>query len=201
MLTGINHVNKEFCQMFNNLSINYADMQNGNTSFIPKLRYAHKSSYDYVEEDAEPIYPCIAIQDYTPTISDLGYIDMRKYFDGAISADGLRGYLSMRPLYMEFRYDVSIAAKGYVEHTAMKEYFLKNFVYGERFIFDSRLQGEDLVGDIVPYEVFITDIPRNDGVFETNYEFRLLAWVYVKDPEEVTLVKEIALNCSPMELQ
>jgi hypothetical protein len=129
------------------------------------------------------------------------YIDMRQYFDGAISADRLKGYLSMKPIYMEFRYDVSIAAKGYLEYTAMKDYFLKNFVYGERFIFDKRLSGEDTVGDIVPYEVFGTDITRTDGIFETNYEFRLLAWLHIKDSKEVDLVKEIILNCSPMSLK
>lgn len=197
MLTSINQVNREFFKLFDNLQIEYED---GNI-FVPKYRYARKSSYDYTEEDAEPIYPCIAVQDYAPTPSDRWYVDLRRYFDGEISEDKLKGYLTMKPIYMEFRYDVSIAAKSFLEHTAMKDYFLKHFVYGGSFLFDKRLSGDDAVGDVIPYEVFATDITRADGIFETNYEFRLLAWLYVKDSEEVALVKEIAVNCSPMALQ
>ena len=194
MLTSINQVNREFFKLFDNLEIQYED----GSIFIPKYRYAKKSSYDYSEEDCEPVYPCIAMQDYVPTPNNKWYIDLRRYFDGAVTADKLKGYLTSKPIYLEFRYDVSIAAKGYLEHTAMRDYFLKHFVYGERFIFDQHLSGEDLVGDIVPYEVFVTDISRTDGIFETNYEFRLSAWLHVKDPEEVDLVKKIVVNCQPM---
>ena len=68
-------------------------------------------------------------------------------------------------------------------------------MYGKRFVFDKRLTGEAEVGDIVPYRVQQTDIPRLDGVFETNYEFNLAVWIYAKTPEERTdIIKQIVLT-------
>lgn len=156
-------------------------------------RYAKKSSYDYVEEQSNQIYPCIAIQDFSPNPKKEWFIDMKAYFGGK-SLDGLTGYLYQRPIWMEFRYDVSIVAKSYNDFIAMQDYFMENFVYGKRFIFNSQLSGEDEVGDIVPYEVRGTDIPRTDGVFEKNYEFTCSVWLYPQKPEEVTLIQNIVIR-------
>lgn len=156
-------------------------------------RYAKKSSYDYAEEQSNQIYPCIAIQDFSPNPKKEWFIDMKAYFGGK-SLDGLTGYLYQRPIWMEFRYDVSIVAKGYNDFMSMQDYFMENFVYGKRFIFNSQLSGEDLVGDIVPYEVRETDIPRSDGVFEMNYEFTCSVWLYPQKPEEVDLIQNIVIR-------
>lgn len=191
MLTTIRQVNEEFFRKFYGLKIPIGD-----TEKHILCRYAKKSSYDYSEEQDNQIYPCIAIQDYTPVLKKEWYIDMYSYFGGK-SLDGLKGYLYKRPIWMEFRYDVSIASKSYIEFIAMQDYFVENFVYGKRFIFNSHLSGEDEVGDIVPYEIRETDIPRTDGVFEMNYEFTCSVWVYPQKPEEVDTIQYIILSAQP----
>lgn len=191
MLTSIRQVNEEFFRKFYGLK-----MTMGGEEKTILCRYARKSSKDYVEEQETQIYPCIAIQDYSPRIKDEWYVDMKSYFGGK-SLDGLTGYLYMRPIWMEFRYDVSIAAKSYNEYLVMQDYFMKNFVYGVRFIFNEQLGGDDLVGDIVPYTIRDNDIPRTDGVYETNYEFTCSVWLQPKTPKEVDLVQSIVIRCAP----
>ena len=98
---------------------------------------------------------------------------------------------------MEFRYDVSIVAKSYNDFISMQDYFMQNFVYGVRFLFNQKLDGENAVGDIVPYEVRETTIPRTDGLFEMNYEFTCSVWLYSQTPHEVALVQQIVVNALP----
>ena len=188
MLTSIRQVNEQFFRKFFGLTIPV-----GGVDKKILCRYARKSSYDYAEEQAQQIYPCIAIQDYVPIPKEEWYIDMHAYFGGK-SFDGLKGYLYQRPIWMEFKYDVSIVSKSYNEYMALQDYFMQNFVYGKRFIFNQHFEGEDAIGDIVPYEVRDTDIPRTDGVFETNYEFTCSVWLYPRKPEEVDLVQKIIIT-------
>lgn len=195
MLTTIRQVNEEFFKLFHGLKVPVGDSEKK----IPS-RYAKKSSLDYVEEQENQVYPCIAIQDFTPVPKKEWFIDMKAYFGGK-SLDGLKGYLYQKPIWMEFRYDVSIAAKSYNDFIALQDYFMENFVYGKRFMFNKQLTGEDEVGDVVPYTVRETDIPRTDGVFEMNYEFTMSVWLHVSKPEEVDLVQEIILRGSPTLLQ
>lgn len=190
MLTTIRQVNEEFFRKFYGLKM----VLGGVEKTIP-CKYARKSSYDYTEAD-DLVYPCIAIQDYTPSPKPEWSIDMHPYF-GGVSADGQKAYLYQKPIWMEFRYDVSIASKSYNDYMAMQDYFVRNFVYGKRFIFCQELDGEDTVGDIVPYTIRETDIPRNDGVFEMNYEFTCSVWLYPTEPEEVALIQKINVNGSP----
>lgn len=194
MLTTIRQVNEQFFRKFYGLK-----MQIGGAEKVVLCRYAKKSSYDYVEEQTNQIYPCIVIQDYTPTPKDEWYVDMHSYFGGK-SLNGLTGYLYQRPIWMEFRYDVSIVAKSYNDFISMQDYFMQNFVYGVRFLFNQKLDGENSVGDIVPYKVRETTIPRTDGLFEMNYEFTCSVWLYSQTPQEVALVQKIVVGAMPKKL-
>lgn len=188
MLTSIRQVNEQFFRKFFGLTIPV-----GGVDKKILCRYARKSSYDYTEEQSQQIYPCIAIQDYVPIPKEEWYIDMHAYFGGK-SFDGLKGYLYQRPIWMEFKYDVSIVSKSYNEYMALQDYFMQNFVYGKRFIFNQHFEGEEAIGDIVPYIVRDTDIPRTDGVFETNYEFTCSVWLYPRKPEEVDLIQKVIIT-------
>ena len=192
MLTSIRQVNEQFFRKFYGLKIPV-----GGVEKQILCRYARKSSYDYTEEQENQVYPCIAIQDYTPTPKEEWYIDMHQYFGGK-SFDGLTGYLYQRPIWMSFRYDVSIVSKSYNEFIAMQDYFTENFVYGKRFLFNQKFEGEMALGDVVPYKIRSTDVPRNDGCFEMNYEFTCSVWLYPVKPEEVELIQEIVINGEPM---
>lgn len=188
MLTTIRQVNEQFFRKFYGLKMNF-----GGTEKTVHCRYAKKSSYDYVEEQSQRLYPCIAIQDYTPIPKQEWFIDMRAYFGGK-SLDGLKGYLYQRPIWMEFKYDVSIVSKSYNEFIAMQDYFMEHFVYGKRFIFNQKLEGENAIGDIVPYTINQTDVPRTDGCQEMNYEFICSVWLYPVTPEEVDLIQNIVIT-------
>ena len=194
MLTTIRQVNEQFFRKFYGLK-----MQIGGAEKVVLCRYAKKSSYDYVEEQANQVYPCIVIQDYTPTPKNEWYVDTHSYFGGK-SLNGLTGYLYQRPIWMEFRYDVSIVSKSYNDFISMQDYFMQNFVYGVSFLFNQKLDGEDAVGDVVPYEVRETTIPRTDGLFEMNYEFTCSVWLYSQEPKEVELVQNIVVNAMPKKL-
>lgn len=191
MLTSIRQVNEEFFRKFYGLK-----MRLGGEEKTVLCRYAKKSSYDYSEEQENQTYPCIAILDYTPTPKREWYIDMHAYCGGK-SQDNLTAYLYLRPIWMEFRYDVSIVSKSYNEFVSMQDYFMEHFVYGKRFIFNKQLGGEDTVGDIVPYEIRETNIPRTDGVFETNYEFTCSVWLYPRKPKEVDIIQRVIVDGTP----
>lgn len=188
MLTSIKQVHEEFFKQFFRLKIPFkSGPQEVHT------RYARKSSYDYSEEQDNQIYPCIVIQDYTPELKEDWFIDMRQYF-GGLSSDGLKGYLYRKPVWMTFKYDVSIVSKSYLEFIAMQDYFLQHFVYGTGFIFDKKFAGDETVGDVVLYKIRETDIPRTDGLYEKNYEFTLFPWVYPQTPVEVETIQEIVIG-------
>ena len=184
MLTSIGQVNKEFFKKFFKLKID--------GEVIP-IRYARKSSYDYTEEWQNQQYPCIAIQDYIPTLDDRWYVDLREYFSG-LSMDKSKGKLYSRPVWLDFRYDVSIATKSYTDYQKLQDYFLTNFVSNTRFVFNKKIIDGNTIGDVIPYSVRQTDIPRMDVVFETNYEFTLNVWVYPKEPKEVETINKILLT-------
>lgn len=188
MLTRIKQVHSEFFKLFHNLQINLK----GVPTKVP-VRYAKKSSEDYTEEQDNQVYPCIAIQDYPPVPKDDWFIDMRPYF-GGLSSRGLKGFLYQRPIWMEFRYDVSVVSKSSIEFMDLQDYFLSHFVYRKQFLFNQKLTGDDAVGDVVPFSVRATDIPRTDGVHETNYEFTLSVWVYPVDAIEVDTITGVVLN-------
>ena len=188
MLTTIKQVNEQFFRKFYGLK-----MPIGGEDKKILCRYAKKSSYDYTEEQDNQVYPCIAIQDYTPVPKSEWYIDMHAYFGGK-SIDALKGYLYQRPIWMEFKYDVSIVSKSYNEFMAMQDYFMEHFMYGKRFLFNQHFEGEQAIGDIVPYTIRNTDVPRTDGCLEMNYEFTCSVWLHPTTPEEVDLIQYIVIN-------
>lgn len=181
MFTSIEQVNEQFFRRFFNLKIK----KNGHNVAVP-LRYARVSAEDYSEESAQ-VYPCIVIQDHAPIQKDGWYVDSREYI-GGVSMDGTTVEIVKKPLWYEFMYDVSIAAKSYSDIMALKAIFLNTFERDISFLFNKRLEGENAVGDVVPYTVRVNDIPRVDGVIETNYEFKLSVWLYSDDIKEVQTI-------------
>lgn len=187
MISSVLNVQDNFYRLFQGIEIGGSAVN---------CRYASKSSYDYTEEQEQQIYPCIAIQDYQPTPDHRHYIDLKKYH-GARNFDGTLIELVRQPMWMNFKFDVSIASKSYTEYQMLSDYFLQQFVSEQKFIFnkvDLTEINEGLVGDVVPYEIRTTDIPRSDGVFETNYEFTLFVWMQITKTEEADVVKQINVD-------
>jgi len=189
MFTTIEQVHEEFFKLF----FNYPLEIEGEPQSV-YFRYAKKSGLDYAEEDDNQSYPCIVIQDYSPELKDSWFVDLKKYL-GEYSEDGLKAYLYSRPVWMDFRYDVSICAKSYFEYKALQQSFLKQFQTQGRLILNKTDLGVDgEVGEVVPFKVIATDIPREDGVSETNYEFSLSVWVSPTTKEEVDVVTQVILG-------
>ena len=191
MIDSILNVHKNFFGLFQNITLQGKK--------IP-CRYARKSSADYSEEQSQQTYPCIAIQDYPPTLDDRGYVDLREY-QGSSNLLGNLIELVKRPMWMNFRFDVSIAAKHYFEYNGLQNYFYQKFLSRQQFVFNSTdlsdiNEGE--VGDVVPYTMSITDIPRNDGIFEANFEFTLYVWLQITDIREVAAIDKISVGVSTM---
>ena len=178
MITTISQVNEEFFKLFFGLSVT----KRGEQIVVP-CRYARKSAIDYSEEEENQTYPVIALQDHTPTLKSEWFVDMKTYL-GGVDMEGLKSYLFYRPLWMEFIFDVSIAATSYLDFVGLKDLMSRNFIHKEHLLFNQRLTGEDAVGDVIPFRVRTTDIPRTDGVMEVNYEFTLSVWVYTREGQE-----------------
>ena len=194
MFTSISQVNEEFFKQFHNLKI----VRDGRLVTVP-LRYAKKSAKDYVEADYES-YPCIVIQDHPPTIKREWFVDVRNYV-GGLSMDKLRTEITRNPIWFEIPYDVSTATTSYNENMALRDLFMRKFMTEISFLLNQKLTGEDAVGDVVPYEVMMNEIPRMDGVHETNYEFRLSAWIHLGEPKEVETITDIIVNLHQTDLK
>lgn len=190
MISSVLNVQENFFKLFSNLKITAKD---GSEMTLP-CRYARKSSTDYTEEQDQQIYPCIALQDYIPRPKDNYFIDLRKY-QGAINVDKTLVQLVRRPMWMEFKFDVSIVSKSYFEYQKMLDLFIQNFVTEQKFIFNSvALEYDGEVGDVVPYTISQTDIPRTDGCHESNFEFNLSVWMQITKVEEVDAIQSIEIN-------
>jgi hypothetical protein len=157
------------------------------------VRYARKSSGDYVEEQPQQVYPCVAIQDYTPTPREDWWIE-HKPFHRANSQDGKTAYLYYLPMWMQFRYDVSIAAKHYKEYCDLQQWFIKNVIGMDEITLESIVIGGVEVGEPIPIESRSQDVPRKDGVFETDYEVTFSVWLYAREPEGVAAVQDIVVR-------
>ena len=118
-----------------------------------------------------------------------------------MSTDNLTAYLYRRPIWMDFRYDVSIATKDYFQSQSLKNLFLSRFIAQPKFIFNKTVIDGDEVGDVVPYTIRTTDVPRTDGVLEVNYEFTLRAWLYVVEPREVDVVQQIVTDLIQVDVE
>lgn len=197
MLTSISQVNEEFFKLFSGIKIK--DHTTGSEISV-RSRFARKSAQDYVEEQENQVYPCIAIQDYQPTLAEDWWIDFKEYA-GGLSTDNLTAYLYRRPIWMDFRYDVSIATKDYFQSQSLKNLFLSRFIAQPKFIFNRTVIDGDEVGDVVPYTIRTTDVPRTDGVLEVNYEFTLRAWLYVVEPREVDVVQQIVTELIQVDVE
>ena len=198
MLYSIADVNEQFFAALQGITIHDAKTKTDKPVWV---RYAKESSGDYTEsKKPAQVYPCVVIADFTPRLHPDWYVDLHTYA-GGLSRDGLTAYIYRRPIRMEFHFDVSIATKSYFDYVALKDFFLTHFQANTRLLLNKRLEGELEVGDIVPYEVRATDIPRNDGVFETNYEFTLSPWVTPITPEQVQVIQELAISANPKDFQ
>lgn len=157
------------------------------------VRYARKSSHDYSEEQDAQIYPCVAIQEYFPVPKEDWWIEY-KGFHRATSVDGSTGYLYYLPLWMDFRYDMSVASKSYKDYVRIQQWFLENTIAEDEITLESFVVNGMETGEPISIETRVQDIPRTDGVYETNYEITFSIWLYARRPVGIDTVQDVVLR-------
>lgn len=159
------------------------------------VRYARKSSHDYSEEQDAQIYPCVAIQEYFPVPKEDWWIEY-KGFHRATSVDGSTGYLYYLPLWMDFRYDMSVASKSYKDYVRIQQWFLENTIAEDEITLESFVVNGMETGEPISIVTRAQDVPRTDGVYETNYEITFSVWLYTRRPVGFETVQEIVISIS-----
>lgn len=167
------------------------------------IRYARKSKLSLAEGFSES-YPQSSIWDYFPEIDTAWAQNFQQYVDGFhdFSVPPLvagqpnlpaKAYLFEEPIRLLFRYDFTFYVNSPMARFSIADYMMKRFSPKGQFILNSvNVPGAnsttDTVGDVAGYNMLPTEVQRNDGIFEMNYEFTSKLMVLVKDPVEVDLI-------------
>ena len=126
-------------------------------------------------------YPCLIIQDFTPEIDKMR-IYGKDFVEGFIDAvSGKREYITL-PVPMIARFQVSAVSRRQREKTAAMDWFLQNFEFQRPdFLLLNKIETEEgPVGDVVGYTSMFSDVPREDGRYETAYDFTLRTVIHAK---------------------
>ena len=197
MFASTSDVKKAFIALLYKNPPTVTDPTDNITQIPVPFRFYKKSSVDYTEEQLQQMYPVIAIQDYTPKISPLWNPNFQEYYANYIidpnpenNSTATKYY---QPAYLRFRFDVSSACLHYLQNISLEDYF-SPYLYGVVAIFNEVDFDDGAVGEPVSLKVTPNDLPREDGVFETNYEFLFDAWVQIRTPEDVDLITQFIWN-------
>lgn len=192
---------KQVKESFFNLFSEAIRIPSGAATIDVPVRYAKKSSTDYVEEQANQVYPCVAIWDYEPTpderykiAGNVVYGSFRDTDNDTILDTGTAYY---EPMYLQFKFDVGCVAKRFMDLENLSAYMFKRFLYNEFLEFDIIKIGDEEVSKIVSCKITPVTIDRQDGVKENNYEFVFSAMVNIIEPEDVALVQSFNLTVTP----
>lgn len=196
MLYGLSEVKEEFFKMFraSGGSSKVILWEGTPKQKIVKVMYSRESGEDR-RATTNVEYPVVSILDYAPTPAEDWTPHLQAKKVEGFTRDGESAHLYYEPQHLEFRFDVSIASKKFVEFTAMQDFFWKNYLWKKSTIFKGVNLGVDgEVGSVVKMSTRSTDVPRTDGVMEINYEFTITAWVSVREAEMITLLETINVN-------
>lgn len=144
------------------------------------VRY-YKRSGESAVEDVREFYPCIIIQDFAPKINSA--IQWGKdYVEGVYDEVKKQREYVYLPIPMMFQFQVACVTKRKKESKGAEDWFLGKFQYGTAkfFEFNKIVSPEGFVADIVPYSVDSTEVEREDGRFETIYDFTLETFIHAR---------------------
>lgn len=159
--------------------------------------YYAREAFDGISQKHPEVYPQCVILDYIPEFGLEWNTSYSKRFDGFSEPDNddektyKKGNIYMEPLQLSFKYDVSVYTKSPKQRWSIMQHFLDTHGSSGSLVFNkkeiSTTQEDSVVGDVVSYKVAPTEIPREDGVFELNYEFIITAFVSLPEKEYDTL--------------
>jgi len=144
------------------------------------VRY-YKKGGESSAEDVREFYPCFVIQDFQPEI-DKRRLWGRDYIDGIYDDVNKTTEKIILPIPFMYKFQVSVVAKRKREIDSANDWFMQNFSLHrpDCFTFNSFDTDEGKVGDIVPYRIEFTEIPREDRRFEYAYDFTLDTTIHAR---------------------
>lgn len=179
------------------------ELYDGSFTEVPLL-FFKKSVQNYTEGTFEQ-YPIVALEYFPPTLRAgyNNYIQPRYAGLRDTDGDGEDDTIDKMPfpLFMEGRFELSVAAKDETVYTAINTWFYRNFDYSNQAVFKFNkidVPNTEPISDLVPYSIEVQESPRTDGVYETIFSFTLQPRMDIQLPKEYATVQdyEIALNQS-----
>lgn len=137
------------------------------------VRYFNRSGESGVE-DFMQYFPCIVIQDFQPEL-DKSRLWGKDWVEGYYhNATSMREVISL-PIPLKYQFQVSVVTRRLREIHGSQDWFYQNFTFNrpDCFIMNGLETEEGLVGDVVPYQVELQNVPRDDNRFENSYMFTL----------------------------
>jgi hypothetical protein len=143
-------------------------------------------------------YPAIIIKDFVPKIDKQRALFVRDYYEGGFSKI-VTPYETLFyaekiyfPVPLEFFYQVSVVSKIQTEHASIMNWFYSKFynTSGSFLLNKTETEIGDL-GVVVPYTIDLSDVPREDGVYEFVVDFKLKTYVTLKFEESQLAISKI----------
>jgi hypothetical protein len=201
MIQSLRSLNKGFLQEFYGdlLDTPYIEVDIEGTLIQVPLLFFKKSTYNYTEAPLEA-YPIISIEAFSPTLRD-GYNNLVQKRYAALrdmDNDGEDDTISEipLPLWMEVRYEASVAAKDEKHYSAIYDWFLSRFDYSNQACFSfNKVEIPNIppIADYVPYKLTTNESPRTDGIYEVVFSFTLYPRLDIKATKDFDVVTEIEI--------
>jgi hypothetical protein len=199
MISSLRNLNKGFLQEFYGelLDTAYIEIEVEEVLIQVPLLFFKKSTYNYSEAPLEN-YPIVSIEAFSPSLRDSYNNFVQKRY-GALrdeDNDGEDDTISELPLplWMEVRYEASVAAKDEKHYSALFDWFLSRFEYSNQACFSfNKVEIPDVppIADYVPYKLTINESPRTDGIYEVVFSFTLYPRLDIKLTKDFDIVTEI----------
>lgn len=158
------------------------------------VRY-YKRSGESSAEDVREYYPCIILQDFAPEI-DSSMVWDKDWIEGFYDEVRQKRDKVYLPIPMTYKFQVSAVTKRKKESSGVNDWFLANFISNAPNFFEmNRFESsEGVVADIVPYSITATELERDDGRFETVYDFMLKTFIHAKAKSYIFVSDEVGYS-------
>jgi hypothetical protein len=199
MITSTRNLKEEIFKLFWGDALNATTLDIDGENFF--LQYAKKSSTDYTEASLER-YPCISVEDFTPTPRG-GWNDFvqKRYVASDTDGDGINDEVRLIPLaiWIEYRVEVSIAVRTERQHSAAVDYFYRFFSWGvSASMLINRYELNGLTyGDPITYTASMEGSPRGDGILESVVSLTFRAPLDIQVSPSMPLITQVQSILNP----
>lgn len=191
MIRTVRQVHEDFFREINSHNI---------TASVGKVPLVYYDKFNKTPTEIQRAqYPVMSLQNYRPKANDGWTDNMQEIYDGLGGYDDKGVPLTIQsfrePIYLDFRYDISVATKTQNDLDVICDQILK--IYGtesEIFLDKTILPDGTIVGVPVWVKVEAEDIPRSDEIKEVNHEFTFSCFVDYKDPLVLEVIQNVNIT-------